>query len=194
MPDGPATEPAVTRARRSQEEAVAPAGTLAETTDSSRTLDGTAIFAHMCTHERVGAERRRARTHHTGESISQSHGSRLGGRGWNSSRQRPGAMGGGQESSGPSAPAAAAPHAASRLPRHLRAHLPTQVVATLVGRRHVPIRCLRLANVVCTHQRGMTDTVRRCGEACRAGRPRGAPTHARRAAARRSSACVAASR
>ena len=36
MPDGPAPEPAVTRARRSQEEAAAPVGTPAETTDSSR--------------------------------------------------------------------------------------------------------------------------------------------------------------
>ena len=38
MPDGPAPEPAVTRARRSQEEAAAPVGTPAETTDSSRSL------------------------------------------------------------------------------------------------------------------------------------------------------------
>ena len=37
MPDGPATEPAVTRARRSLDEAVAPVGTPAsEPTDSSR--------------------------------------------------------------------------------------------------------------------------------------------------------------
>ena len=36
MPDGPATKPAVTRARRSLDEAVAPVGTPAETTNSSR--------------------------------------------------------------------------------------------------------------------------------------------------------------